>query len=298
MRKKRCKVLFVLRWPKSISEKCLLLPAATNRALKREAFSAMRPRAVGATRVTVQWGSPRCPGVTTAQVTQCPFTKNPPFTQTKWIKGHFMQPQNTAEVAHRTPNSTPSPAQQRLLSHTRDTFSSESQCPAQALLSPSLSLYWNQSTQLETWKDIKCTELCQEPSQKWQLLRQSDSSLKSLSGNVGLDEIPRQIQGVPSGSHVAHHQPGCEVLKTYKLWAERSPNQPTASFRSPADPKKEFWFQYTFRCPSTQSAFSKNVTPALCNTAERASKRKHSRKPGYIVTLNHSALTSPELALF
>lgn len=38
----------------------------------------------------------------------------------------------------------------------------------------------------------------------------------------------------------------------YRLWAERSPNQPTASFRAPADPNKEFWFQYTFRRPSTQ----------------------------------------------
>lgn len=81
MRKKRCKVLFILRWPKSISEKCLLLPAATNRALKREAFSAMRPRAVGATRVTVQWGSLRCPGDTMS------LHKKPSFHSNKVNKG-------------------------------------------------------------------------------------------------------------------------------------------------------------------------------------------------------------------
>lgn len=36
----------------------------------------------------------------------------------------------------------------------------------------------------------------------------------------------------------------------------------------------------------------------LCNTAEGACTRKHSRKPRSIMTFNHSALRSPELALF
>lgn len=186
------------------------------------------------------------------------------------------------------------PAQPRKgLCHTADTFSSEPQCPVQALLSPSLSWYSNQSTQLKAWEDIKCTELCQKPSQKWQLLRQSDSSLKSLNGKAGLDGIPRQIQGVPSGSHTVHHyQPGCQVLKMHKLWAEHSPNQPTMSFRSPADPKKEFCFSaHLDALPG--NAFSTNVTPALCHPAEAASRKKHSRKPGSTVTFNHS-----ELALF
>lgn len=198
---------------------------------------------------------------------------------------------------HVTPH--PSSAQKRSLSHTRDTFSSKPQCPVQALLPPSLSWYSNQSTQLKTWEDIKYTELCQKPSQKWQLLHQSYSSLKSLNGKVGLDRIPRQIQGssrrVPHGAPPAW-MPG-EMLKMYKLWADHSPNQPNRIFRSPADPNQGFCFSVHLDALPC-NAFSNNVTPALCNTAERASRRKHSRKPGSIMTFNHSALMSPELALF
>lgn len=185
-----------------------------------------------------------------AQVTQCLFKKNPPFTQTKWAnhaatEGSWGGTQNTQLHV---------PAQPRKgLCHTLEThFPLSHSALFKPCSLPPLSWYSNQSTQLKTWKDIKHTELCQEPSQKWQFLCQSDNSLISINGNVGLDGIPRQIQGVPSGSHMVHHQLVCQVLKMYKLWAERSPNLPTTSFRSQADPKKEFWFQCTRRCLSTQ----------------------------------------------
>lgn len=103
MRKNRWEVLLTLHW--SIFLKNISYSQQPPRGLWSE-FSLASDLEPQVSRVSVCSEDSHDAWVTQWPRWPCPFKEILPPTQTKWTKGHFMQPQKAAEVAHRTCNST------------------------------------------------------------------------------------------------------------------------------------------------------------------------------------------------